>query len=1163
MPSPKKKITPEDMVALSKLMVGVSALLTWLEGKQKAGDKETIKKATPLHNEARALLRVFKNPIAETIGELAWIADQPSGKRLAPSLKRARMGGSPEMRAVRQSKFIAEAFKVASIRQEMRSTLFGSGKAAQQARKIGTTINEGPVELVSALVKLPPVGKGRPMTATKRWLKEVAKLMSVSGSSEERMADIGEAQSIATEIKDIDRKLKVIPASSDEAKTLQASRSTKMDTLMKVAQSTGDEQAALGAASTIIYGNNSHATEIGKKLGLTEEQEDALMVTGKSLIAAGAGSGKTRVLAGKVVDIINREGGKSSQIIATSFSKKSAAELKERVLKYGGESILDGGSQGFGTTHSIGFSLLKKLNPKFKRAQVLEGSYLIKMAMAQVGMSGGGFRQPPSPVGMFDGLVGTKSQSVSISPDEVPAGGAVTEEDITLRKVVDQMYGLARWGVGKDAAWAIKEEKLLRPLADRLDSLTIDSLSAAEKALINQLTSIKRYQNSLKRSRDNLDPNYKVANYGRRQKGLNYWKEPAGQWFNINGVFKDEDNNAIGPKRVGLAIGKYRSNLKTDSEAWSEAQTNKERLMAACYGAYMWLKDNEPNSVGKVDFTDMQLECIKELIKNPKALAAVQKQYKWVLVDEAQDLNKLQHLLFGLIAGAVDPATQKEKADGSMTASTFTFIGDDKQAIYEFRGATPEEYSEKSHMRGGSFDTKLISSNFRSGKNIVDAANKLIAHNEKQIPMVCSTSPSRGEGEINYQIVENHSSAAAACAEEIKDLIENEGWTEPEIPSFGVAVRTNAEALAFGLEMIKRRIPFRSKMNFFTDPTTKALTGWLALAEADPDDKKRINDVVLKAYSTPKFYLDKTFASSLQKKARGQNYLEWLRNGGWDRIYEGRSAWRNKNVKKYTDTLVSVQSLTGSPAEILEAVLQIKGVGFKGKEAESIIDSLINKTKGDPDTMDLLYEESTDGKVSDQDIKNLALAPISPLLELLNEFEDLGPAMDYVRELQNVSEKKSYRDDPDDEDKAKPAVTIDTCHGWKGLEARHMWVPMAAGTFPHAKSESDPEAMESERRLAYVALTRGRDSVNVLCPMESHTGRAAGPSQFVNEACIRDRSELEPQSEVNRTASEIAERDADIWSYIRTSSDGDLTAEEWAEYDLHNEYGDKVFGLES
>ena len=186
--SDDKKISPQDIVALSKLMIGVAAFLEWVSKQEEP--PEGVK---PVKQKAVSLLRVFKPKTKEVVEHLAWIVDQPSGARLKPLLKKARMGGSPEMKAVRQAKFIGEAFKVASIRQEMRSTLFGSGKATTQARAMGNLVGQDPVDVVLGLVTLAPVGKGRVMTATKGWLKSVAKLMNVDGSGEERIADIGES----------------------------------------------------------------------------------------------------------------------------------------------------------------------------------------------------------------------------------------------------------------------------------------------------------------------------------------------------------------------------------------------------------------------------------------------------------------------------------------------------------------------------------------------------------------------------------------------------------------------------------------------------------------------------------------------------------------------------------------------------------------------------------------------------------------------------------------------------------------------------------------------------------------------------------------------------------------------------------------------------------
>ena len=325
---------------------------------------------------------------------------------------------------------------------------------------------------------------------------------------------------------------------------------------------------------------------------------------------------------------------------------------------------------------------------------------------------------------------------------------------------------------------------------------------------------------------------------------------------------------------------------------------------------------------------------------------------------------------------------------------------------------------------------------------------------------------------------------------------------------------------------------------------------------ADSDDKKAINHAVLTSFQTPKFFLDRAFTDALQRKARGQNYLTWLA-GNWNTVYEGRQEWRNKNVKKYVDTLLMVQQFEGSPDEVLNQILNIKGVGFKGRSGESIVDALIAKTKGSPEAMDMLFEEASNGQVSDEDIKNLALAPIAPLRGLIGEYEDLSPALDYIAELQGVAEKKSYKDDPDGEDKAKPAVTIDTCHGWKGLEAKHMWVPMAGGVFPHARSVGDEE-LASERRLAYVALTRGRDNVTVICPKVNHIGKPAGVSQFVTEACIQSFEEGQDGRGGETLPSKTAS-DKVYANWVETADfEANLTEEEWAEYDLASSYGERL-----
>ena len=1331
------------------------------------------------------------------------------------------------------------------------------GKHAEFSKKLAVAVeSDDPLSRLNAIAGLPAT-KGQALL--RRWIMGAATALGVEPTETEQvMASASAAQSIGRDLREVDGQIRLADPGSAEHANLNEQRIELLNQIEETAATSPRPDVVFTAAAVESTKNDqySQVTEIGRQLKMSEEQEAAMMITGKGLIAAGAGSGKTRVLAGKVVDTIQRLGASSNQIVATSFSKKSAAELIRRVKEYGGDDILSNGNRGFGTTHSIGLALIKEFAPDLAttRTEINDGGYILKMAMAQVQMDPDrNPGAPPAPKGMFDGLYGTRS-NLPPSATDLGAQEEIEEEEQSKLSPEMQVYAdtlfamedLAQWGAGNRYGWAFGDLKILSPIIDARK--TPDQLSQREKAQLNKLISMGRYQRSLQRN--GLDPNYRFASVHAReaarkgQKDKNYyWDHPANQFFNL-GVekFEDERGLAIGPKRFSTAISKYRANLMTPSQAWDQDKSN----YAAVYAAYVWLKENDPQNADMIDFDDMLEKACQVLVANPKALARVQARFKHILVDEAQDLNKAQHLLFGLLAGHVDPRTQKPFGDGRMTAETFVFIGDDKQcvaegslvdtpdgsveverlepgasvisyrngvlvaqtvrhcvrsnwdwgfkittesghtltmspnhklwatepqteegqvavylmhrkdmgfrigitnkgkvgsegeylnsyggrcflekadrlwivdvckdlddallqeqvlslhygiptqvfngehrglsqarlnaifkqfgrngaklleernlsfnlphwmaqsytkhgrkrhtinltahgssnthvslewsggkwddvltgrginktaddrrrlrrwfanyrealayaeeiakitdaqvsqrlsipdgpplrkitaaglfagmqvpvrnehtivldriisvekvtgltfydldvddasnffagnvltsnSIYEFRGATPGEFIEKSDLGEGTgeFKTKVIERNWRSGKNIVDAANKLIAHNDKQIPMTCTTNPQKGEGSIFEVPVATHEAGAELAANEIQQLTQGEG-AMMTYDEFGVAVRTNAEAYAFGVEMIQRGIPFRSKINFFNDETTKALVYWLQLAGSK--DKKTVNNSVLNAHRAPKFWLDRTFNLELQKEARGRNYLEFLHDGGWEYIYKGRADWKNrKNVLPYTENLWRVSQLRGSPEEILQEILQLKGAALKDNPV-SLIDALIARVKGSQEAIDMLAEEAQGGEITDEAIRGLALAPIQPLLGLLKGYEDLGPALDYVAKLQTVAEQKAKKDNPEAEDYKEPAVVIDTCHGWKGLEVSHIYVPMAAGVFPHSLSEEDEEQMASERRLAYVALTRGKDAVTVISPRQTHMNKPGGTSRFVTEACIR------------------------------------------------------------
>ena len=132
------------------------------------------------------------------------------------------------------------------------------------------------------------------------------------------------------------------------------------------------------------------------------------------------------------------------------------------------------------------------------------------------------------------------------------------------------------------------------------------------------------------------------------------------------------------------------------------------------------------------------------------------------------------------------------------------------------------------------------------------------------------------------------------------------------------------------------------------------------------------------------------------------------------------------------------------------------------------------------------------------------MAPIEPLKGLLDARANVTEAMNYVRTLQAANAKLSANDDPEAKGFKEPAVTLGTMHSWKGLEVENMFVPMVGGKFP--RGSATPEDLASERRLAYVALTRGENKVFVMDIPTIYPNRMEGPitvsSQFIDELCL-------------------------------------------------------------
>ena len=1134
---------------------------------------------------ALVLLRRFQGETAQGFREvLLPMTTEPYLTRFKSRVNMAARSMTGLDFALEQADVAQDTLAVLRTHPDKIKATFTEQRAVTAVTRIALAASsEDPQQILNTLATVQSVSSLRVL---RTWIRKAAELVDAAPSDiEMTLADADEASSLGQDLKVLESTIDKADPSSAQAAELQETRGNLLSRIQLVADESPAPSVVLSAAVQAASGPREHATKIGAEQRLSPDQERSMMIRGKGIIAAGAGSGKTKTLASKVVYHIRELGASPDAIMATSFSRKSAAELLKRINDYGGD--IPDQATGFGTTHSIAAKLMRDYGAPYRDSlQSYEATDLFSLAMKQVQM--GPFGIPnPTPMSIF-----ASSPPVSSVAPPTPAAPSVPQPATPSVSVVPSLSFIAALEAAMKARRRLNNDWLSGFIGSYFD--TSDKMYYVNRKLTKNFTDptglTEKQKRILQEIFQKTGVNYNVYGMGRmagvkKDQALSEKyvsaKTPARQWFNIGNPLTDDKGQPIPMGEFRQYVTKSKGRLISPTEAWAKAGNDPDaRAMAAVYGAYEYLKgpNGEPAMVGKGDFDDVLIDVSKMMLSKPNTLRAIQNRFKVVLVDEAQDLNRAQHIMFGLISGFVDPkkvplvASAKKMAelskdDGTMTADTYTFIGDDKQAIYEFRGADPEAFIDMSDLieGGAGFRTEVLKTNYRSGASIVQAANRLIAFNKKQIPMTCDANPKRtdqgGVTTIPFEPQDPNDMTAPATwlAAQIEQMTELGQTGSKGYDSFGVGLRTNAEAYTYGLELLKKGIPFRSKANFFKDRNTKALLAWLTLVdEGENGNMDRINAAVLTATAAPTSMLGKTFEKQLTEQATG-NYLTWLRDN-YESIYGPRARY-TATIEVFVRNLGYALTLKGGKGEeILAALLKMKGV-----DGQSVSESLVDAVREDADIMAELRAESSDGKVSKEAVESRAFAPIDPLLGLLGARADLTEAMKFVRVLQSASEKLTADDDPEAKGFANPAVTLGTMHSWKGLEVETMFVPFVGGKFP--RTDGTEEDLASERRLAYVAITRAQNQLFIMdvpTVRETKQGLVVRNSQFVPESCapVQFPEESLKMGSTDRVA--VSEgwsfsNEEVIDAYLRGE---DPFAVKVSNPDLDSEWGETLFGGE-
>ena len=445
-----------------------------------------------------------------------------------------------------------------------------------------------------------------------------------------------------------------------------------------------------------------------------------------------------------------------------------------------------------------------------------------------------------------------------------------------------------------------------------------------------------------------------------------------------------------------------------------------------------------------LDFDDLILHTVRLLLEDQEAREYWQNKFRYVLIDEYQDTNHLQYLLASTLAG-------KWK--------NICVVGDDDQSIYRFRGATIENILSFEQQYKGARVIRL-EQNYRSTKNILDAANAVIQNNKGRKGKELWTEKGAGDKIRLYVAMNESDEAQYVAAQVIAGIQQGRQWKDN-----AVLYRMNAQSNAVEYAFKRNGIPYRiiGGTRFFDRAEVKDMLAYLCVVNNPADDLRlrRIINKPARGIGARTIDIAATIAanegcSMYEVISRARAYPELQRSAG-----------------KLDQFLTLIQTLqqkasTMELTDFYEAALQDTGY-IAALQAKNTVE---NRTR----------------------IEN-AQELRSSIENYLEEAEEpsLNGFLDEVALYTNL----------DNADNNENCVVMMTMHAAKGLEFPRVFiVGMEEGIFPGTRSIGEPEEMEEERRLCYVALTRAEEQLYLTCANQRMLfGRTTSnlPSRFTDE----------------------------------------------------------------
>lgn len=474
---------------------------------------------------------------------------------------------------------------------------------------------------------------------------------------------------------------------------------------------------------------------------------------------------------------------------------------------------------------------------------------------------------------------------------------------------------------------------------------------------------------------------------------------------------------------------------------------------------------------GVVDFGELMLRSFELLRDDVHLRQHYQRRFRYILVDEFQDTNKLQYAWLKQLAG--------EMVNGQLQGSSSVLaVGDDDQSIYAFRGARVGNMSDFVREFGVQHQIKL-EQNYRSYGNILDSANALIEHNSQRLGKNLRTDQGAGEP---VRVMESPTDLDEAgwIVGEIKDLVRNDGYSRQEI---AILYRSNAQSRVIESKLFNAGIPYRvyGGMRFFERAEVKHALAYLRLIE-NPHDETSF----LRVVNFPARGIGARSIETLQETARaaGCSLSDAVTavggaagtklQGFVAKIDVLREETEGKTLRQTIERVLEVSGLIDHYVNEKEGQDRIENL----KELINAAESFVTQEGFGKDAVALPVDET--GKALTQSPASQGIDSSLPMLDL--PLGGVGAAAgtdaetgETLSPLQAFLVHAALEAGDNQAQAGQDAVQLMTVHASKGLEFDVVFIGgLEEGLFPHENAMSDKGGLEEERRLMYVAITRAR-----------------------------------------------------------------------------------------